>query len=246
MFTKKSGFLSGNALKIIAAITMFIDHVGYMLFPQIIILRIIGRLSFPIFAFMIAEGCRYTKNKLRYFLTVFSVAFAVQLTYYLYNGDLSMGILVTFSLSIPVIYLLQLFKKTLFDGSPVLLKFSAGAVLAVAIVGVYVLTMFVSLDYGFFGCMMPVAASLLRVPKDAPENVVFKIIDSDVASVGVMAVLLAVYSFRSGWVQPYSLFAIPLLLLYSGERGKFKMKYFFYVFYVAHFLVIELIRVLFF
>lgn len=246
MFTKKSGVLSGNALKIIAAATMFIDHIGYMLFPNILILRIIGRLSFPIFAFMIAEGCRYTKNKLRYFLTVFSVAFVVQLTYYLYDGDLSMGILVTFSLSIPVIYLLQFFKKAFFDGAPVLLKVSAGAALSAAIVGVYVLTRFVSVDYGFFGCMMPVAASLLRLPKGAPENGVLKIIDSDAVSVAVMAVLLAIYSFRSGWVQPYSLFAIPLLLLYSGERGKFKMKYFFYIFYVAHFLVIELIRVLFF
>ena len=57
--------LSGNALKIIGAITMLIDHMGVVLFPGIAILRIIGRISFPIFAFMIAEGCRYTKNKLK-------------------------------------------------------------------------------------------------------------------------------------------------------------------------------------
>ena len=58
--------LSGNALKIIAAITMFIDHMGLMLFPKTLIFRYIGRLAFPIFAFMIAEGCRYTRNRLRY------------------------------------------------------------------------------------------------------------------------------------------------------------------------------------
>ena len=55
--------LSGNALKIIAAISMVIDHVGLMFFPTLKILRIIGRLAYPIFAFMIAEGCYYTKNK---------------------------------------------------------------------------------------------------------------------------------------------------------------------------------------
>ena len=63
--------LSGNGLKLVAALTMLIDHVGMLLFPQVLLLRIIGRLAFPIYAFMIAEGCRYTKNKLRYFLMVF-------------------------------------------------------------------------------------------------------------------------------------------------------------------------------
>ena len=42
-------FLSGNMLKIIAAISMLIDHIGYMFFPDVIIFRIIGRLAFPIF-----------------------------------------------------------------------------------------------------------------------------------------------------------------------------------------------------
>ena len=64
---EKQGVLNGNHLKLIAAFTMLLDHVGILLFPQIRLLRILGRLAYPIFAFMIAEGCRYTKNKLRYF-----------------------------------------------------------------------------------------------------------------------------------------------------------------------------------
>ena len=59
------GSLSGNQLKIIAAISMTVDHLGFILFPSLIILRIIGRIAFPIFAYMIAEGCRYTKNEKR-------------------------------------------------------------------------------------------------------------------------------------------------------------------------------------
>ena len=70
------GFLNGNALKYIAALTMLIDHAGLLLFPRNILFRIIGRLAFPIFAFMIAEGCRYTRNKLKYFLSVFILGFA--------------------------------------------------------------------------------------------------------------------------------------------------------------------------
>lgn len=50
---------------------MLIAHIGVILFPDVVILRIIGRIAFPIYAFMIAEGCANTKNKLWYFVTVF-------------------------------------------------------------------------------------------------------------------------------------------------------------------------------
>ena len=47
---KNTAGLTGNQLKIIAMIAMTCDHVGLQLFPQVTLLRIIGRLSFPIFA----------------------------------------------------------------------------------------------------------------------------------------------------------------------------------------------------
>ncbi len=75
------GFLNGNTLKFIACITMLIDHVGLILFPQFAIFRILGRISFPLFAFMIAEGCRYTKNKLKHFLMIFGLGILCQLAY---------------------------------------------------------------------------------------------------------------------------------------------------------------------
>ena len=106
-------FFSGNILKIIAAVLMLTDHIGYIIFPQYPIFRIIGRLSFPIFAFMIAEGCYYTKNKLRYFLGIFSLAVVCQIVYYIFENSLYMGILITFSLSILVIYSLECFKEKL-------------------------------------------------------------------------------------------------------------------------------------
>ena len=49
-------------LKIIAFVTMAIDHIGYVFFPQYMWLRVIGRLAFPIFAYCLALGCVYTKN----------------------------------------------------------------------------------------------------------------------------------------------------------------------------------------
>ena len=49
-------------LKLIAIISMLIDHIGAILFPSSEVLRIIGRLAFPIFAFIIVEGYFHTKN----------------------------------------------------------------------------------------------------------------------------------------------------------------------------------------
>ena len=53
--------LNNNVLKIIAAISMLLDHIGLILFPSIEIFRILGRIAFPIFAFTIAEGAKYTR-----------------------------------------------------------------------------------------------------------------------------------------------------------------------------------------
>ena len=70
--------LSSNALKLIALVCMTVDHIGFLLYPHLHILRIIGRVAFPIFAYMIAEGCRYTSNRLRYFITIFLLGAAMQ------------------------------------------------------------------------------------------------------------------------------------------------------------------------
>ena len=104
----KLRILSGNILKIIAAISMVIDHIGFMFFPDLLILRLIGRIAFPIFAVMIAEGAKYTKNKLRYFLTIFLLGVICQVVYYFFDDhSLYMSILITFSISILLIYILN-------------------------------------------------------------------------------------------------------------------------------------------
>ena len=103
-FTPKKIGLTNNQLKIIAMISMLIDHIGVQIFPHVLIFRIIGRLAFPIFAYMIAEGCFYTKNKARYLLMVFGLGFICQLVFYFFMNSLYQGILMTFTLSIICIY----------------------------------------------------------------------------------------------------------------------------------------------
>lgn len=243
MTNNKLGFLNGNALKIIAAVLMFIDHMGMLLFPGIRLFRIIGRLSMPIFAFMIAEGCKYTKNKLRYLLTISVLALIYQIAYYIYDGSTYMCILVTFSLSIIMIYALNFFKEAFFSKeTPIYTKVLAALLFLLSVAGTYIFTRFFRVDYTIYGCMLPVFASLPHLPKSAPP--VLKRLDCIPVSVITLGIGLFILSYRLGGIQMYSMLSLPLLFLYSGKRGKYKMKYFFYIFYPAHLLLLEAIALL--
>ena len=233
--------ISGNTLKVIAAISMAIDHIGLIFFPGVEIFRVLGRLALPIFAFMIAEGCKYTRNKLRYFLTVFSLATVCQLVYFIYDGDTYMSILVTFSLSILTVYALQFFKETLFDKTAaVYKKILSGILFLLTVACVYGLNMWLEIDYGFFGCMLPVFASLFHATKG--NNKVLYNFDKIQFNVLSLCVGLALLSIESGGRQFFAFLAVPLLLLYSGKRGKANIKYFFYAFYPAHLILIYIAK----
>lgn len=221
--SEPAGFLSGNALKLIAAVSMLVDHVGLLLFPQTVFLRILGRLAFPIFAFMIAEGCKYTRSPWRYFRNLALLALLCQIVYYLVDRSLYLCVLVTFSLSLPVIFALRRFRA-----APGL---RSGLVLAVSVGAVYVLNLCFDIDYGFWGCLLPVFASLLQGTE----------YDGNRLNVGMLGLGLLCLSAVQGCIQYYSLLALPLLLCYNGKRGKWKMKSFFYLFYPAHLAVLQLI-----
>ncbi len=242
MTLEKTRILNGNILKIIAAVFMLIDHVGLMLFPQHIIFRILGRISFPIFAFMISEGARYTKNKAKYLLMISGLALICQLVYFFALNDLYMCILVTFSLSICVIYALQYFKKCLFDKECKLtFKILSGVLFVFSVLCVALVNRFLQIDYGFYGCMVPVFASLFDFRGiDAPEAV--KKTDCLYARVAALTVGLLFLAYGKG-IQIYSLIALPFLLCYSEKRGRAKMKYFFYLFYPLHLVALTAIQI---
>lgn len=232
-------YLNGNTLKIIAALSMLIDHIGVIFLPDVAILRIFGRIAFPIYAFMIAEGCAYTKNKLRYFLTVFSLGVSCQIVYYMYDSSAYMGILITFSLSILVVYAMQYLKNALFVAKDSRIKqWVASVAFLFTIASVYFFSKIVFIDYGFWGCMAPVFASIFRKP-EANVSAVWDKLDHRVIHILMLGICLVMLSCAYGGVQIYSLLAILLLLLYSGERGKIKMKYFFYIFYPVHLVLLE-------
>ena len=89
--------LTSNQLKVLAMVTMTLDHIGVQLFPGVLWLRVAGRLAMPIYAWMIAEGCRHTRDRKKYLLRLASLALLCQIVYFFAMGSLYMCILVTFS-----------------------------------------------------------------------------------------------------------------------------------------------------
>lgn len=221
---ENKGMLNGNHLKLIAAVTMLMDHAGILLFPRVLLFRIIGRLAYPIFAFMIAEGCRYTNNRLRYFLLIFGLGAGCQLVYYFASGDTYLNILLTFSCSVLLIYALQEMHRAKNWKMEFLwsVLFAIGVFLALAV------DRFLTIDYGFWGIMVPVFVSFAHVRK-FPRW----------ASVMMLGIGLVLLGSDLGDIQYYGLLAVPLLLLYNGKRGKCNMKYFFYIFYPVHLAVLQ-------
>lgn len=215
--------LSGNQLKILAAIFMTIDHLGFYIFPGHAIFRMIGRLAYPIFAFSFAEGCRYTKNRTKHFFVLFIVAFICQIVYTFMKDSLYQNILVTLLLSAISIYTYDFAKKT---------DSFLGYLMAISVlIGIfYICTVLPSvighgfkIDYGFYGVLLPVFAYLGKTKQEK----IFML------SMGLL--LLIPYI---GKVQIYSLFSLPIIALYNGNRGKWRMKNFFYIYYPLHLVAI--------
>lgn len=219
--------LTSNQLKIIALIAMTCDHVGKELLPQFQILQIIGRLAFPIFAYMVAEGCIHTKSKKKYLLTMIILAFLCQIVYYIAEKSLYQCVLVTFSVSIMLIITLDYAIKS---------KKIWGYILCIS---AFVLAIFVCLilpwilaetdfyiDYGIFGVLLPVCVYLGKTRKG-------KLI--------LMSIPLVFLAVTMGNIQWFALLTPFILAIYNGKRGVWKMKNLFYIYYPLHLAGIYLI-----
>ena len=228
--------LSGTALKLLAMLCMTVDHMGLLLLDNFWLCRVIGRLAFPIFAYMIAEGCRYTRHKSRYLLILLGEGLLCSAVYYLAQRSLAQNILITFSLSVLLIFgLFDLKKQAEQTGNLPRLLLSLFWVL-----GTLAVTFFLgfppsflreagfSLDYGVVGVLCPVIVAILP--------------DRRSRWLGLAAALVLLAFSMGGGRQWFGLLALIPLFFYSGKRGKYSLNYLFYVYYPLHLLVLEGIR----
>lgn len=218
--------LTGNQLKIIALVTMTIDHIGLELFPHVPLLRIIGWLAFPIFAYMIAEGCCHTRNRRRYLLSMTALAALCQVVYLVAMGSVYMSVLVTFSLSILLIYALDYGRKRGGTAWLVPLALLSAIYFVSEVLPILLRGTGYGIDYGLWGILLPV---FVYLGKDRPTKLF------------LAALALCLIAAGSGSAQWWGLAAIPLLALYNGTRGRRKLKYLFYIYYPAHLVVIHLL-----
>ncbi len=239
--------MNSNKLKLIACISMLLDHAGVLLFPEVVWLRYIGRLAMPIFAFFIAEGCRHTKNKIRYFMQVFILGIICQAVYIisdLINGGVTqiyLNVLFTLALAIPLCCIFLEIetaknKKTLIRAFyisifVIYLLALAGFMYfcdnSVSLVGIKV-----HLDYGLAGillCFFP------AITKERTKRLAL-------FSLGTFIYcLLMEISLPYIWL---SLTTIPLIALYNGKLGSKKFKWWFYAFYPVHFAVLYVLNMI--
>ncbi len=228
--------LSGSTLKMIAIVTMFIDHIGAVIVERMLltrntgvytyeqiyildrILRSIGRLGFPLFCFLLVEGFQHTKHFGKYACRLLVFALISEIPFNLaFSGS------VFFSTYQNVFFTLLIGLITMWGCKQVEDRVSLHA-----------------------GLQM-----LLKIPVILLGYFVAEFLYTDYAGLGVICIMV-IYLFRQNrmiqafagavafmWELPASFAFVPVAF-YNGKRG-WKMKYFFYVFYPAHLLLLYLI-----
>ncbi|MFJ7616109.1 TraX family protein [Bacillus cereus] len=222
--------LNSNVLKIIAIVSMVVDHTSIWLVPKgttlDIILHTFGRLAAPIMCYLIAEGYFFTSNIKKYTKRLFIFALISHFPFVLYLGiswwqgtsviwGLLMGLV---ALTISQNVNLSLWKKGLLIVLCCMLAWTAD--------WNYIAVLWI-LFFGIFKNNFN-----MQMLSFAVIGIVFYIIPG-ISNSGIDAI------FRFG-----IFLTIPLLYLYSGERGRKSMiiKWGFYVIYPLHLLILYILR----
>lgn len=221
--------MNRNILKIIAVISMLIDHIGAYIFPGAYWLRCIGRLAFPIFAFFIAEGMRYTRSRKRYVLTLLVFAIISQIPYGFLREFYYLNILFTFLIAIFAIFLIENYKKneTLYM---IYLLLLGSVLLFVEFLNI--------VDYGIFGVLLILVFYFVK-----DKKLSLSLGAACLVLLTLKMMLFAGFTLRST-VQFLSILSLPLLYFYNGNKGKVNLKWLFYIFYPLHLLVILIITLI--
>lgn len=222
--------MSAFQIKILAILAMIIDHIGLFFFPQYYLLRIIGRLSFPLFAWLIANGVKHTKNGLLYLQRLFILACVSQIPFTIANhkiGNSYWFFNVVFTLCLGLTVALAFERSPNWRWRAI---FTALA-LVIAYIG--------NTDYGVAGVLSVICFYLFF---EKPWKMVVSQIIVYSAPV-LWFVGTHVFYHKLAYVSVYNfnelvaLVSLVPIYRYTKKEG-FKAKYLFYIFYPLQYLII--------
>lgn len=240
--------LTGARLKWLAIFFMLVDHIGAVLLDPLtiagitrfdvhgllgthaydlyILCRLIGRTAFPIFCFLLVEGFHHTANKLKYLrnLCVFALLSEVPFNLAIGNQVFTLeyqNVFFTLALGLGAIWIADYFDGREKKGT--LTPAVSHGLTVVDILGIAMLAQWANTDYGAMGvCAI---------------YVLFALGQNKTNSAVITWVLLSL----SNWLEVFCFPFVFAVKYYNGQRGR-QNKYFFYVFYPAHLLLLYFIR----
>ncbi|WFA08964.1 TraX family protein [Tissierella sp. Yu-01] len=216
--------MSVFALKIIALLTMMVDHYGAIFHKGVDIYRIIGRIAFPIYCFLLVEGYFHTKDIKKYAKRLFIFALiseiAFDLAFYGEIGLTHQNIFFTLLIGLGTMYVLD---------NPEKYRIKEGYVYSLAGITAIIL----GVDYSFIGIIYILAFHYTRNHPNA------------IRLTRVALILFITNLLTLSFNQHFALLALPFLYFYNGELGpKNKvLQYLFYIAYPLHLIVYYLIKV---
>lgn len=235
--------INSNVLKILAILLMLIDHIGGAIFVGNQVLRMIGRLSFPIFTFLIVEGFINTSNLSKYLKRLFIFGIISEIPYDLafYNKvffPYAQNVMFTLLLGVLCIKEMEKLKNNY--------EVKVTVVSTLKILMYCVISIIGFVDYNIYGVLTIMMFYIFR-----------KIKYGWIGQVLGLFLLYVVYYNTNNLlalnvlgldlifpVQGLCILALPLIWLYNGKRGKKNkiLQYGFYAFYPVHLFVLWLIR----
>lgn len=205
-------------LKALALLTMVIDHVGFLFFPEQEWMRAVGRLTMPIFGYAIARGFYYTSNANKYISRMAVLAVASQVPFTILFNQYSELQVFGESYWIPVLNMIVPWTLAL-----ILLRAPG-----LAVAPIVVALLYIPMDYTSLIILLPIAVYHLWFRSRRPLWALL-------ASIGVLSLI----ALLSAPVQWFALLAIPLIYFLEPWDNKVKLnRWLFYFFYPVHMLLL--------
>ncbi len=224
--------MSAFSLKLLAFSCMVCDHLGLLFFPQAVFLRLVGRIAFPLYAFLLGEGFLHTHDRRSYLFRMALFAVLSEAPY-----DLCLSHTLWNPGSQNVFFTLTLGLAALWGYETLAVRFRRADLGLLAAAGAAVLAQLTRGDYGLSGVVM---IFLLYLCREQRRRLLFFAL-----SVGLQVLSAAALSGPAwGLCQGWALLAAVPVLLYDGSPGRFRWKWFFYLSYPVHLLLFAAVSAL--